>query len=324
MKCLCCGQKVGLVRRLAGMKFCCADHQKRYRARSARALRDVEDQFGDDEWSSNAVWRSSGTGGGEKSNCGPDQKTTLLGLIGGAFLVIAIMAASDGSGGSARAPLATYSASTAPVDRTPGLVSRLFHGGSTALQDDFHRGLSNWVATHSDGGWSTGNGYVRPAALRLWKPSLSMSNYEFEFVGQIQRNGMSWAFRAPDVRNYYATKLTLNGPASQPNAGLVRFVVLGGRECERVELPLPMALSRATDYHISMSVRGSRFLTSINGQLVSSWTDSRIGRGGVGFFAEGGDMAAVKWATLSERDGVLGRLASYFSLWTFSPAAATP
>jgi len=50
---------------------------------------------------------------------------------------------------------------------------------------------------------------------------------------------IDWAFRAPDLRNYYGTKLIITKPGPLPNAGLVRFVVLDGRERERVELPLP-------------------------------------------------------------------------------------
>jgi hypothetical protein len=157
---------------------------------------------------------------------------------------------------------------------------------------------------------------VRPGGLRIWKPSASLSNYEFEFMGQIDRKSMDWAFRAADVRNYYATKLTIARPGPLPNAGLVRFVVLDGRERERVELPLPLTLQKGVSYRIHLSVHENRFLTSVNGQLVSSWTDTRISRGGVGFFTEDGDSASVKWASLSERDSVLGRILSHFSLIT--------
>ncbi len=108
-----------------------------------------------------------------------------------------------------------------------------------------------------------------------------------------------------------------------PNAGLVRFVVLDGRERERVELPLPLTLESGVDYRVRVSVRGNRFLTSVNGQLISSWMDSRISRGGVGFFSEDGEASMLRWVSVSERDSFLARIASHFSLITFPTAAVS-
>jgi len=192
---------------------------------------------------------------------------------------------------------------------------------STNLHDDFRAGLKNWEGRSSD--WTSEAGQVRPASLRIWKPSATLSNYQMEFMGQIEHKSMDWAFRAADTRNYYATKLVITHPGPLPNAGLVRFVVLDGRERERVELPLPLTLERGVDYHVQVNVQGKRFLTSVNGQLVSSWIDDRISRGGVGFFSESGESALVKWVSVSERDSFLSRIAAHFSLITF-PAAALP
>jgi hypothetical protein len=194
---------------------------------------------------------------------------------------------------------------------------------SATLHDDFRTGLSGWEGLKSIGSdWRfESGGVVRPASLRLWKPSTSLSNYELEFLGQIDHKSMDWAFRAADLHNYYATKLVMTRPGPLPNAGLVRFVVLDGRERERVELPLPLTIERGVDYRVRVSVRGNRFLTSVNGQLISSWMDSRISRGGVGFFSEDGESSLLKWVSVSDRDSFLARVASHFSLITF-PAAA--
>jgi hypothetical protein len=73
-----------------------------------------------------------------------------------------------------------------------------------------------------------------------------------------------------------------------------------------------------------VSVRGDRFLTSVNGQLISSWLDGRLGTGGVGFFSEAGEQAAIKWVSVSERDSMLGRFLSYFSIITFPSAPPGP
>jgi hypothetical protein len=69
-----------------------------------------------------------------------------------------------------------------------------------------------------------------------------------------------------------------------------------------------------------VSVRDGRFLTSVNGQLISSWMDNRLSRGGVGFFSEDGESALLKWVSVSERDSFLGRIVSHFSLITFPTA----
>jgi hypothetical protein len=194
--------------------------------------------------------------------------------------------------------------------------------GSGTLREDFHAGVGNWEGFKSvSSDWSTESGVVHPTSLRVWKPSTSLSNYEMEFMGQIERKSIDWAFRASDVRNYYATKLIITKPGPLPNAGLVRFIVLDGRERERVELPLPLTLERGVDYRVRVSVRGGRFLTSVNGQLVSSWMDNRLSRGGVGFFSEDGESALLKWVSVSERDSFLGQIVSHFSLIAFPTAA---
>jgi hypothetical protein len=95
---------------------------------------------------------------------------------------------------------------------------------------------------------------------------------------------------------------------------MVRYAVIDGKERDRVEVPLPITLDHDTDYRVKVSVRGGRFLTSINGQLVSSWSDNRISRGGVGLFADPGETSAYKWVSVSERDSFWGRLVSHFSI----------
>ncbi len=199
------------------------------------------------------------------------------------------------------------------------LIGNLIQNNTSGtLRDDFHGGLSGWEGLRSSASdWNLQGGEVRPTSLRLWKPSTSLSNYELEFLGQIDHKSMDWAFRAADLHNYYATKLVITRPGPLPNAGLVRFVVLDGRERERVELPLPLTLERGVDYKIRVSVRGNRFLTSVNGQLISSWMDNSISRGGVGFFSEDGESSVLKWVSVSERDSFIARIASHFSLITF-------
>ncbi len=201
------------------------------------------------------------------------------------------------------------------------------------LRHDFGTGLSDWsimsLGTHTK--VDDPHGYlasasphdVLPGSLRLWKKSTSLSNYQMEFQGQIERKSLSWAYRASDEKNYYATKLVMTHPGPQPNAGLVRYLMLNGHEWDRVQMPLPLTLARGTSYKVRVSVQDDRFITYVNGQVVSSWRDQRLPRGGVGFFADDDDAQKVAWVSLSERDSFLGRLLAHFSLIVMPGAPAS-
>jgi len=125
---------------------------------------------------------------------------------------------------------------------------------------------------------------------------------------------LSWAFRATSDRDYYATKLVITKPGPLPNAGLVHYVMLDGHEWDRILLPIPVTLEKGTPYRVRVSVQDDRFVTYLNNQVISSWSDRRLHRGGVGFFADEEDQAEVKWVSLSEHDSFLGRMLAHFSL----------
>ena len=104
-------------------------------------------------------------------------------------------------------------------------------------------------------------------------------------------------------------------PGSEHNAGLVRYAVIDGHESAAVKLPLPLSLERGVDYRVRMSVQDDHFITYLNGQVISSWTDSVLKRGGVGFFEDQSDPQDVAWVSLSERDSFMGRMLAHFSLF---------
>jgi hypothetical protein len=320
--CLYCRKRIGPLRKLRDQHFCSSDHRKKYRNRSARAIREAEDLFGFDD-RLEASWRAvTEVKPEDKADRRAGLGTTIFVGVTALVLVLALSRLPTSAPGPK-----TVSAlpDTNPHPSQGGfgqLLGNLIQSKtSSTLREDFHSGLSAWEGLKSIGSdWRMETGDVRPTSLRLWTPSTSLSNYELEFLGQIDRKSMDWAFRAADLHNYYATKLVMTRPGPLPNAGLVRFVVLDGRERERVELPLPLTLERGVDYRVRVSVRGNRFLTSVNGQLISSWMDSRISRGGVGFFSEDGESSVLKWVSVSDRDSFLARVASHFSLITVPTA----
>ena len=313
MVCIYCRRPIGVLRRIKDPNFCCDAHRQKLVSKSARALRDAEDLYGPET----ARWNQE-----QKAKARPGQATTVFALMAIVFLLLAVSDLPVGNSAYV-SPLPTVAKGNAKKGGVGDSLAKMISSGASGTQrDDFRSGLANWEGSRGSE-WPVEGGYARPTSLRIWKKSTSLSNYEFEFMGQIERKSVDWAFRATDTQNYYAAKLMITRPGPLPNAGLVRFVVLDGRERERVELPLPLTLERGVDYRVRVSVQDNRFLTSVNGQLVSSWSDTRIARGGVGFFSEDGESAMLKWVTLSERDSVLGRFVSYFSLISF-PAGEYP
>lgn len=319
MVCLYCRKNIGLMRSLIDRNFCCADHRKKLNAKSARALREAEDLYG---FETNVSWRMVTE---VKAEDKAERRTGYAGAVFVALAFAVLLLALSRFPSAAPVARAVSPLPSTNLQAHGGLgqmISNLIGSKSSGvLREDFRSGFENWEGLKSSSAeWSRSATDVRPASLRLWKPSSSLSNYELEFMGQIERKSIDWAFRAADLHNYYATKLVITKPGSLPNAGLIRYVVLDGRERERVELPLPLALEKGVDYRVRVSVRGNHFLTSVNGQLVSSWTDNLLSRGGVGFFSDNGESALLKWVTVSERDSMLARIASHFSLITVPTA----
>jgi hypothetical protein len=149
---------------------------------------------------------------------------------------------------------------------------------------------------------------LHPGRLQFWKPTLKSVNYDVAFQGAIEKKAVSWAFRARDSSNYYATKLVLNKPGEVSGASIQRIIVENARVIPSVELPLPLKIEKDRPYQIAFAVRGNRFSTLLDGQLIDEWTDNRHKSGGVGFFSEEGESARIGWVAFAERKSLFGRL----------------
>lgn len=207
-----------------------------------------------------------------------------------------------------------------PVGLGSGLLAKLLPGGqSVTVRQDFRSVRNDWKDLQPGPTWIHEAEVVRPGRLRIWARSEGLTDYDFEFLGQIQRKSMDWAFRAADGKNYYAGKLAIVRAGPAENAFLIRYAVIDGKRLDRVELPLPVTLGRNIDYRVRVSVRGQQFLTSVDGVQVGSWSDGRMSRGGVGFFSDEGESSMLKWTQLSERDSMVGKALSYFSFFTIHP-----
>lgn len=327
MECFLCGKKIGWFRRLVDQQYCSSEHRHQARFVSARALRDAEDE-GEEPWSVIASRKKAAVA---SSGATAGQTASIFAFLAIAVMVIAVLALPSGAGGGGggQAPSMEQGKPAGLFSRAGDAVASAIRSSApVSLREDFRGGLRDWSAAtvrvasgpgRSDGdafgGLGKAGDYVKPGTLRLWKRSMSMTNYQMEFLGQIEKKSVAWAFRASDGRNYYGGKLTMTKPAAgMPNAGLVRYAMIDGRESDRTTIPLPVTLEPGGSYRIRVNVQDDRFLTYLNGQVISSWSDKRLKRGGVGFLAEDGDASTVKWVTLSERDSFLGRVIAYFSL----------
>lgn len=308
---------------MVDQQYCSAEHRREARLASSQALRDEEDV---EIWTVANSRNRAKVAGRSAPSAGQTASIFAFLTVGG-LLVAALLL--PGPGGNSGSVLPSVSLDPAVK---PGFLSQAFDSvaeivrqrAPVTLHADFHSGLSDWTATALRGStkiddpkdWISASHpeLVLPGSLRIWKRSEPLTNYQMEFQGQVEKKSLSWAFRASDGDNYYASKVVITKPGPLPNASLIRYAVLNGREWDRVQLPLPVTLERGMDYRVRMSVQDDHFIAYLNGRVISSWTDQRLSRGGVGFFADDDDGQAVSWVSISERDSVLGRMLAHFSL----------
>ena len=315
MLCFLCGKRIGIFRSLVDQQYCSSDHRKEARLASSQALRDEEEI---ELW---AVSKSKRKPAKYGASAGQTASIFAFLVVGG-LLVAAFLLPGPGPGPAFPSVSLDSGAKRGFFQRVGETISETIRSTApVTLHQDFHSGWTGWSTASlrrvddprgrvDDPRWMAAAAPV----LKIWKRSTALQNYQMEFNGQIERKSLSWAFRATDEKNYYATKLVITKPGPLPNAGLVRYVVMNGREWDRVQLPLPLTIERGGNYNVRVSVQDDRFITYLNGQVISSWSDKRLHRGGIGFFDDVDDPQRVAWVNLSERDSFMGRMLAHFSL----------
>ena len=177
--------------------------------------------------------------------------------------------------------------------------------------DNFHAGLASWDGKNFAKSWVFDKeGFIRPGRLALYKPSHDMQDYKLEFLTQVERKGVNWVVRAADDHNYYGMKLAVTEPGPRPLVALIRYVVIDGKKELHGEMPVQVMMHNNRPYRVEVDVKGNRFLTSIEGQVVDSWSDDRLKTGGVGFFTEGSEKARLYWMKITKNSDFLGKLCS--------------
>jgi hypothetical protein len=184
-----------------------------------------------------------------------------------------------------------------------------------SFADDFRAGLDAWRSrSNRTTNWSyDAAGFVLPGPLALYKPTLELVDYRFEFLGQIDQKAMGWVFRAEDLNNYYAMKFVVVKPGPLPLVDMVRYAVINGKEGPHVRKPLPITVRPDSLYRVMVDVRGADFTVITQGEVVDFWTDHRLQHGGVGFFANRGERARLRWVEVTHQYDALGRVCAYLA-----------
>ncbi len=204
--------------------------------------------------------------------------------------------------------------------------SSLWHGGSIRqwlsaratrdFSDDFRGGLAQWKGVQAKWpkSWSySTDGFIHPGQLALYRPSVPLSDYRFEFMAQIENKSVDWVVRAHDADNYYALKFTVVQPGPRPIVAMVRYPVIGGNRGTRVQTPLRMMIHANTPYRVTVDVKGNHYRAFVEGQEADFWTEDRLKTGGVGFFSDAGERARVYWVKLESNGDLLGRICGLLS-----------
>jgi hypothetical protein len=199
-----------------------------------------------------------------------------------------------------------------------GLTAAIQARATVDLQESFQSGLDAWTGQLGwQRTWSVdGSGSAQPGKLALYRPSIPLSDYRLEFQGQIEAKAMGFVFRAADENNYQAVKLTIRKAGPQQSVALVRYTVIGGVEGPRMEFPLAQDLHSDTLYRLLVEAQGPHFTVTVNRQFADAWSDERLKAGGVGFFAEKGEISHIRSVHVVDKQDFLGWLCSQVSLWT--------
>jgi hypothetical protein len=181
------------------------------------------------------------------------------------------------------------------------IVAGYFIFGKT---DTTASGGSHAVAV-GEQGWSTewasdAAGSRRGRQLTLYRPSVGMSDYQFQFVGQIESKALGWVFREIDTKNYYGMKIENVRPGAM---AISHFAVVEGRQSSDSEKPVGIDARPGAAYRVKLDVNGPRFTLYINSEPVDFWTDNRLKSGSVGFMNERDERGATSSVQFSFAQG---------------------
>ena len=183
------------------------------------------------------------------------------------------------------------------------------------FSEEFRAGLDQWRArSNVKPAWSfDAAGFVHPSQIALYKPTLGLTDYQLEFLAEIDQRAFGFVFRAADLNDYYAVKFVVAEPGPLPRMQIVRYAVIHGREGPRTIRTLPLTVRNDTWYQVRLNVKGSDFTLITQGKIADYWSDARLKNGGVGFFCGLGEHARLRSVKVSHQYDALGRFFAYLN-----------
>jgi hypothetical protein len=183
-----------------------------------------------------------------------------------------------------------------------------------ALDEDFRTGLDDWTSRGGTTEWEfDATGFVKPGPLALYRPSVDLTDYQMQFLGMIDKKALSWVVRAADFDDYYVVKLVILKPGPVPTVGLTRYAVIHGVAQDRADTTAYINAREDMLYRVRMDIHGDVFTLTVQGQVVDSWTEPRLRKGGVGFFTARGEASRLRWVQVTHQYDMLGRLCAYLA-----------
>ena len=174
------------------------------------------------------------------------------------------------------------------------------------IEEHFDSGLEQWAGDVVD--WKLDAAGARPAGLALFRPTLSMGDYEFEFFTRIENRAVTYAFRAANVSNYLKITIAM---VESGRYELRHCAVIGGIEEPAAAAPLPGVLRPGAAFTVKTRASQNDFTIWLDGELAAKWTDGRMPTGGIGFMAPRDDRARVYWVRLSQIEGPNSQAAAH-------------
>lgn len=129
----------------------------------------------------------------------------------------------------------------------------------------------------------------------------------------IDNKALSFVARAQDFKNYYVIKLVVTQAGATPTVSITRYAVIAGKSQSRVDTAVEMFVQKDTLYRATLSVHGETFLLGLQGKIVDTWSEPRLLRGGIGFFAARGEESRLRWVQVTHQYDMLGRLCAYLA-----------
>jgi len=133
-----------------------------------------------------------------------------------------------------------------------------------------------------------------PRRFTFLRASAGLKDFRLEFKGTIETKALGWVVRAKDAMNYYAMKLEIATPGRDPVVVLKRFAVIGGKDQDAVQVPLPTTFRLDTLYKVRVDVLGDRISTWVQDRKIDEWTDTQLSEGSIGLFNEYSERGAGK------------------------------